>query len=432
MEPFFSIRGLDLKRIAGLDRSLKTEAITLEKTSWMGQKKGTLSWMDVDRFRDSPVGHLEPIQGVHLGVSFSHFAFVPDKAPDGFELGPATLNALSDAADAVGRLDGAGRKLPTPSLLVRPTIRREAVSTSALEGTYTTLPEVIQSELFEDEGTHSRDIEEVLAYVRASEEGYRRIQGGKPLSLNLIKDLHGILTKNDPDVPGPEKGEFRVRQNFIGPRDSRVEDSHFVPPPPGGLLRDGLHDWETWIHRQDLPLLLRVAFGHYQFEVLHPFVDGNGRIGRLVTVLMLLEERKLSVPLLSISPYLEARDDEYRQRLRDLSINGEFNSWLLFFLLALKASAEEGLEKSERLLALRDEMVASLRAKRIRGLAIQATEDLIGNPIVTPSAMSERYGVTYQAAAYAIQSMIRVGLLEERTARQRRVYSAPRVFDILR
>ena len=377
------------------------------------------------------MGRLEPISGTHLGQPFSHFAFVPARPPAEFVLATASLNALSDAADAIGRLDGAGRRLPSPTLLARPTVRREAVSTSALEGTFTTLPEVIQSELFEVEGSHPRDIEEVLAYVRASEEGFGRIQGGKPLSLNLIKDLHGILTRNAPDIAEPDRGEFRRIQNFIGPRDARVEDSHFVPPPPGDLLRSGLHEWETWIHRQDIPLLVRVAFGHYQFEVLHPFVDGNGRIGRLVAILMLLEEGRLTVPLLSISPYLEARDDEYRTRLRELSITGDLDAWLLFFLPALKTSAEVGLQRSERLLALREEMVGTLRARRVRGLAIQATEELIGSPIVSPALLAGRYEVTYQAAAYAIKSMVNAGILEEHRIGSRRTYWAHAVLDAL-
>lgn len=256
---------------------------------------------------------------------------------------------------------------------------------------------------------------------------------GKPISLNLIRNLHGILVQNDPDMADAEKGDFRRRQNFIGPRDARVEDSHFVPPPPGDPLTNGLHRWEEWIHGESVPLLVRVALGHYQFEVLHPFVDGNGRIARLIAVLMLLEDGLLSLPLLSISPYLEARDDEYRQRLRDVSMTGDFDPWLHFFLVALKVSAEEGLEKSERLLILREEMVGSLRSRRIRGLAIQATEDLIGSPVITPASMAERYGVTYQAAVYAIRSMVRAGLVAElKTDGRRRVFAAFQVLDILR
>lgn len=392
--------------------------------------------MDVKRFGDSPVGTVVPIEGVHLGQRFAHFAFVPHDLPSEFSLSTAGLTAVSRAAEAIGRLDGVGRRLPTPSLIVRPTIRREAVSTSALEGTFTTLPQVLQSELFESEEAPSKEVQEVLAYVRASEEGYRRMANGKPLSLNLIKDLHGILVERDHDIPDVEKGAFRLRQNFIGPRNARVEDSHFVPPPINEM-REGLHRWEEWIHRDDVPLLVRVALGHYLFEVLHPFVDGNGRIGRLIAILMLLEARVLTVPLLSISPYFEARDDEYRHRLRDVSMTGDYDSWVRFFLNALTASAEEGLHKSERLLALREEMVGSLRQRKVRGLAIQVAEDLIGSPFVAPAGMAARYGVTYQAAAYAIRTMVAAGLLEEqrmpRRSRRspRRVFAARRVLEAI-
>lgn len=386
--------------------------------------------MDIEKFRRSPIGRLEPIEGEHRGRPFSHYAFVPTDLPPEVELSAPTLLALSEAATAVGRLDGAGRRLPNPHLLTRPSIRREAVSTSALEGTYTTLPQILQSELFEDEENPSRDVDEVLSYVRASEEAFRRI-GDHPLSLNLIRDVHGILLRNDPKVSSAEKGEFRKRQNFIGPQDNRVEDSFFVPPPPGDLLVTGLHRWEVWIHREDIPLLVRVAIGHYQFETLHPFVDGNGRIGRLIVALMLLESGDLSVPLLTISPYLEARRDEYQHRLRDLSVTGDYDAWTGFFLGALRSSAETALEKSEALLALRDEMVGRLRELRIRGTAIQATEDLIGDPVIVPTRLGKRYGVTYQAAVYTVNRMVEAGILEPAQVGSRRVFLATRVLELL-
>lgn len=387
--------------------------------------------MDLEKFGKSPVGRLVPIEGEHRGEHFSHFAFVPDKLPASFSFSGETLLALTLAVDAVARLDGAGRRLPNPALLVRPAIRREAISTSALEGTYTTLPEILQSELFEDEEEPSRDVDEVLAYVRASEAGFARIEQGHPVSLNLIKDLHGILTRNDPEISEREKGDFRLGQVFVGPRDARVEDCFYVPPPAGEELREGLHHWESWIHRVELPLLIRVAAGHYEFEALHPFVDGNGRIGRLIAVLMLLGEGALAVPLLTISPFLEVRRDQYQQRLRDVSTTGDFDGWIRFFLNALRRSAEESLGKSERLLVLRQEMVATLRARRIRGLAIQVAEDLIGSPIVIPTRMAEHYRVTYQAAVYTVGRMMEAGLIEPVKLGKRRVYVATEVMGIL-
>ena len=384
--------------------------------------------MDVDRFADSPVGKLVPIKGEHRGQAFSHFAFVPHVLPELIDLTPATYLTLSEAATALGRLDGVGRRLPNPGLLTRPAIRREAVSTSALEGTYTTLPKVLQSELF-DTPEPSREVNEVLAYVRASEYAFERIKT-HPLTLNLMREVHGILLKDDPDVASVDKGEFRSKQNFIGPRDATVEESFFVPPPPLEMT-PGLHHWEEWIHKTDIPLLVRVALGHYQFETLHPFVDGNGRIGRLIVALMLLEHQDLTVPLLTISPHLEARKDEYQHRLRDVSSTGDFDSWTAFFLRGLKASAETSLEKSEALLALRDEMVTSLRDLKVRGTAIQATEDLIGAPVVTASSLADRYGVTYQAGAYTVKKLVDAGILEPMPMGARKVYLATKVLDLL-
>lgn len=386
--------------------------------------------MDIEKFRQSPIGSLVPISGEHRGRAFSHYAYVPDDLPDEIALTNASVLALTQAVAAIARLDGAGRRLPNPQLLVRPTIRREAISTSALEGTFTTLPQVLQSELFEDEEEPSRDVDEVLGYVRASEAGFEWIRD-KPLSLNLIKDLHGILVRKDPDVSEIEKGEFRLGQVFVGPRDARVEDSFFVPPPAGDTLTSGLHAWEKWIHREDLPLLLRIALGHYQFEALHPFVDGNGRIGRLIAALMLLEEGTLTVPLLTISPFLEARRDDYQQRLRDVSVTGDYDSWARFFFQALRASAEEALDKTDRLLLLREEMVANLRTRGIRGAAIQVAEDLIGSPILSAGVVSERYEITYQAAVYTLERMVKAEILQSFKIRGRRVYLAQAVLDLL-
>jgi Fic family protein len=387
--------------------------------------------MDVDSFRQSPIGRVVPIEGEHRGRTFSHHAYVPHPLPVDLRLGAATVMALTEAVDATARLDGAGRRLPNPSLLVRPAIRREAVSTSALEGTFTTLPQVLQSELLEDQEEPSRDVDEVLGYVRASEAGFDSMAQGRPLSLNLIKDLHSILVKNDPDISDLEKGEFRLGQVFVGPRDARVEDSFYVPPPAGSILIEGLHQWETWIHQEDLPLLLRIALGHYQFEALHPFVDGNGRIGRLIAVLMLLEHGSLSVPLLTISPYLELRRDEYQQRLRDLSLTGDFDAWACFFFVALKAAAEEALSKTDRLLALREKMVLLARASKVRGVAVQVAEDLIGRPILNAGFVASTYDISPQGAAYTLDRLVKVGILVSYKVRGRRIYGAQAVLDIL-
>lgn len=387
--------------------------------------------MDVARFEGSPIGRLVPTEGKDAQErQYRHLAYVPAPLADDVDLSGRTWSIVGEAALAVGRLDGEGRRLPDPKRLARPTLRAEAVSTSALEGTYTTLPRVMRSELMEDEAPD--EDREVLDYVRAAEHGFVAIAEGKPVTINLIKALHSRLMARDPHCPPNEKGEIRQRQNFIGPAHARIEDSLFVPPPPGEALRQALNDWEIWIHRQgELPLLVRIALGHYQFETLHPFVDGNGRIGRLIAILMLLEEGALSVPLLNISPYLQVRRSEYQELLREVSATGDFDPWVAFFAEGLRQQALAGLEKTNRLLTLREEMVRTLRARNVRGLAIQVAQDLIGYPVLTPRWVRETYDIAHQSASSILSTLEKAGIVEAVPWRSnRRLYMAPQILEI--
>jgi len=288
----------------------------------------------------------------------------------------------------------------------------------------------MQSELIEEEA--SNEDREVLDYVRAAELGFDAVGEGKPLSLNLIKACHSRLMARDPHCQVNEKGELRQRQNFIGPANAPIEDSWFVPPPHGEVLKQGLYDWETWIHRQDeLHVLVRMAVGHYQFETLHPFIDGNGRIGRLVAVLMLLEEGMLSVPILNISPYLEVRRTEYQDRLREVSATGDFDQWVAFFVEGVRVQAMAGLEKTNRLLEYQREMVATLRSRGIRGTAIHIAEDLIGFPILNPAWVRDSYNISYQSASSALQTLERAGIVQQYRFRNNRVaYLAREILGI--
>lgn len=388
--------------------------------------------MDVDRFKNSPIGRLQRIEGEDaFGRAYDHFAFVPDPLPDKIELSAETWDRITSAAIALGRLDGEGRRLPNPSTLARPQIREEAVKSSALEGTYTTLPQVLQGELVEDA---SADVNEVLDHVRAAEAGFRMIAEGRPLGINLIKDVHRVLMTHDRKCAPHEKGAIRDKQNFIGKRaDSEIADSWFVPPPAGDDLLQGVYAWEKWIHEAPLNLLVRLAVGHYQFETLHPFVDGNGRLGRLIVIFLLLhEEDGLSVPLLNLSPYLEARRDEYQSHLRDLSATGNFDPWVSFFAETVRVQSDAGVEKVEALLSLQKRMVADLRGRRVRGMAIEIAEDLIGYPIVTPTDVRDRYEVSYQAASNAIGSLVDAGCLVPLSApSKRKVYACMDALGII-
>jgi len=385
--------------------------------------------MDIKQFRQSPIGSLVHIKGEDgLGRPYDHFAYVPEPLPPNINLGDATWRALADAALELGLLGGQGNRLPNPRLLARPIIRAEAVSSSALEGTHTTLPQVLQSELFED--SPSQEVTEVLDQIHAFEHGVDLIADGRPLGLNLIKHLHALLMEHDPRCPASEKGEFRRRQNFIGPNPrSRIEDSLFVPPPPSHVV-DAIRAWETWMHDISVThVLVRAAVSHYQFETIHPFIDGNGRLGRLIVLLLLLHDGKaLTQPLINISPYLEANRTEYQNHLRRITVTGDFDPWVRFFLEGIKQQARRAVEKIDALRRASDEMIAELRAKRVRGTAIRLAEDAIGFPVVAAPDVRDRYGITYQAATQALSVMVDHGFLTPITlGANRRIY----VFELI-
>jgi Fic family protein len=386
--------------------------------------------MDIALFDDSPLGVLVPITGTHEGKHFEHFAFNPHPLPSSIGLTPTTWAVIGDAMHALGRLDSAGKRLPNPWLVARPAIRREAVSTSALEGTYTTLPEVLESELLEDE-PKSRDVDEVLRFVRTAELGFELIRE-RPVSHSMIKTLHARLMEDDPRCPEDEKGDFRKRQNFIGPRRAGIVDSFFVPPPPGGAVQDAMDDWLRWIKDADFPILVRSAVGHYQFETIHPFFDGNGRIGRLLIVLQLLEEDKLSEPILEISSFLEDHRDQYQDLLRAVSSTGDWDGWIGFFAEAVRSQSEQGLAKVDALLSVREQMVSLLHENRVRGAAVHLAEELIGLPVQVPARAAERLGITYQAAVNSLERLVGLGILRRvRANGRRRLYAADAVLEIL-
>jgi Fic family protein len=369
--------------------------------------------VQVADFEHSPVGRLVPISGhdAYLRRDYSHFAFVPAPLPRRIDLAMKAHKLADKASMSVGRLDFAVKRLPDPGLLVRPALRQEAQSTSALEGTYATLEEVFEAD-YVDEANRRAEVREVLNYVRAAELALDLIQT-KPICLNVIAPLQATLiegTRGD----GWEKGRLRESNVYIGERSKGIEASRYVPPPHGDLLVQGMSDWEKWIHADDdYPLLVKIAMAHYQFEALHPFSDGNGRLGRLIVTLQLVAEGALTYPLLNLSPWLEERKDEYKDLLLGISATGDFDSWIRFFCEAVHHQAEDGVTRIEELLAFQSQLRQQLVDAKARGVVNAVAESLLGYPITTIPQVAELHNVTYPPAKNAIMTLVKLGALRE-------------------
>ena len=388
--------------------------------------------MDLAKFEKSPVGRLVPIEVDEAGQQVEHVAFMPSPLPPQVSLSQTTWAAAIDAGNHLGRLDAIARELlPNPTLLARPTIRREAVSTSALEGTYAPAADVLSSEVDGDR-PRSQAVVEVLNFIAATERGIGQLKH-LPVCMRLACELQGILVAGTPSADW-QAGQVRETQVLIGPyKGCSIREAHFVPPPPGDLLQDGLDEWERWIHDADgLHPVVRIAMAHYQFEALHPFTDGNGRIGRLVAILQLIEFEILQEPLINLSPYFESRSERYRYLLREVSASGAWDEWISFFCEALSAQAQDAETRIRELLAWRDDTTEMLKSRKVKGVALDITAKLIEFPSLTVKAEADTHGVSVQAANNAVARLEEFGVLEEVTGKSyNRVFQAPAVLQIL-
>src|ERR1700730_10939459 len=376
--------------------------------------------MDLDVIRNSPIGSLGPISGTdaRTGRAFEHMAFQPVPLPEEIpQLTNATWLVVVGASEALARLDQGGRQIPAPELLRRPAVRREAQSTSALEGTYAAFTDLLEADLEEDEGPATGAIRELLNYVRAAEQAFDWISE-RPLTLGFIGQLQRILVQGTAEDLS-DAGGIRDRQVVVGPRGVPVTEARYVPPPSGDTLRLGVEAWLEWLSRDSpLPPVLRAALAHYQFEALHPFSDGNGRIGRLLVVLQLMQYGTLREPLLIVSPWFEERRREYQDHLLALSQTGDYDPWVAFFCEGIRAQAVSTAERVEKLLDHQAELRELVRSRNIRGVAARIAEDLIGNPMIQPTWAAKHYGVSYQAANHGMQRLLEEQVLEEMTGRR--------------
>lgn len=378
--------------------------------------------MDPARYVAPDVG--QPIR-VGQGDA-AYWAFAPRPISREVALSAATVFELSEADRAVGALAGLGVRLPNPHRLIRPYLRREAVASTRIEGTQSSLSDVLSAEA--QLRVETEDQREVLNYVRALEHGLRRLPA-LPLSKRLIREMHAELLAG---VRGEERtpGEFRRSQNWIG--GTNPSNALFVPPPVE-LLEDALDDFEAFLH-QDLrvPLLVRCALVHFQFETIHPFLDGNGRLGRLLIVFYLIERGVLTQPLLYLSAYFERNRDQYVGALQGVRERGEMDNWISFFLRGVTVQANSAIDAADALLRLREDFRGRLRQARARGQAADAADALIGNPFVTVPQLVQTLGVTRQGAQYVISSLERAGIVESVPGETRpALHVAREVLDVL-
>ncbi len=387
--------------------------------------------MDIDAFKDTPSGR---IIKVGRGEAAYH-AFVPNPLPPDLEPNKGLWAALSAADLAVGRLDGLGRDLPNPHLLIRPLIRREAVLSSRIEGTQADLSDIFafeagQRTLFPDKApAPEADVREVYNYVRALEHGLK-LRESLPVSLRFIREIHSILVHG---VRGEHltPGEFRTSPNWIGPENCTLNEATFVPPPPDEM-DEVLDAFEKYVHAEnEYPSLIRLAFIHYQFEAIHPFLDGNGRIGRLLLALLLVHWEILSQPLLYLSEFFERNRDLYCDLLMGVSQRGAWHDWVEFFLRAVAEQATVTADKARALLELQKRWRTLLTKPRGSSLLPRLAESLLGMPVVTIPQVQETLGVTYRSAQLNVEKLADAGLLQEIAGAHPRAFFAPEVIRIL-
>jgi Fic family protein len=326
----------------------------------------------------------------------------------------ALQRLLSDADRSLGRLDGITTILPNPELFVAMYVRREAVLSSQIEGTQASLTDVLVFEADEEHDGDLADVEEVINYVGAMNHGLRRLHD-LPLSLRLIKEIHERLLQG---VRGQERepGEFRRSQNWIGPENCTLTTASFVPPPPEEVPV-ALGALETFLHDDSLPPLVHAALVHAQFETIHPFLDGNGRVGRLLVTFLLCQRGVLSRPLLYLSHYLKRHRAEYYDRLMAVRIDEDWEGWLSFFLRGETETSDDAMRTASAILALREanqRLVHELGANGIRLL-----ESLYERPLVTVTAAAAHLQVSWPTASKLIGAFEDRELLEEVTGHRR-------------
>jgi Fic family protein len=381
--------------------------------------------MEASEFRDA-FGKLIERQSEEHG---KYLVFIPEKLPPKIEYTPKLVLALSKADSTLSKLSGAGLLLPNPNLLVIPYLKKEALSSSRIEGTRISLSDYF---LTEAKGIEKEDIEatEVGNYLKSMNHGLKKIEK-EPITKELIKEMHRILMKG---VRGNEllPGNFKPVQNWIGPQNTKIQDATFVPPPQEEVERL-IDDLIDYLNRYpEIPLLIKCALMHYQFETIHPFCDGNGRIGRSLITLYLCKKNKISKPLLYTSDYFEKHRREYYENLLNANKTGKFEDWIIFFLEAIKIQSEDALERTIKIQNLRGKYQEKTKNHKQAINLLSVVDLLFMNPFVQINQIAKELAITYPTAKKAVQNLIKLNILKPAIQKERnKLFVAHEILDVV-
>ena len=367
----------------------------------------------------------------NLSGEMAYKSFVPNPLPPAppIELTEDIISLLVKANSQLAVLESVATRIPNVELFVSMYVRKEALMSSQIEGTQATLEDVLDPML---DANTNRNVADVVNYIKATEFAINRLQT-LPLCNRLIKETHAVLMEG---VRGQEKspGEFRYSQNWIGGQGSTLKNARYIPPSPDDM-QDAMSDLEKYINADDnLDALIRVALIHYQFETIHPFLDGNGRVGRLLITLFLMEKKVLSTPALYISYFLKKNRVEYYDRMTEVRTKGNYEQWVKFFLQAIMESAEDATATIDELIALHDTNVSVIsKLGRAAKNAVLVFNYLESNPIIEIRKTAEALGITFNTTSSAVNRLVDAGILVQTSDNSRnRTFAYEAYLDILR
>ncbi|MBI4683986.1 MAG: Fic family protein [Nitrospirae bacterium] len=358
-----------------------------------------------------------------------YWAFVPNPLPPVISYDKKLISLLSEADRLLGELSGTGRLLPNPYLLIAPYIRREAVSSSRIEGTQASLSDLFFYEASEE--SKVPDVIEVRNYVQAMEYGIKRLKD-LPISTRLINEIHKVLMKGvrgDHATPG----EIRRSQNWIGSPGCTLNEATYVPPPVEEM-KETLSTWEKYLHSNpEEPPLIQCALLHYQFEAIHPFLDGNGRIGRLIITFFLYEKEYLTQPLLYLSAFFDKYRDEYYDRLLAVSHKGDWRGWLEFFLRGVINQSKDAITDAKKILTLHAEYQTLLEeTRKVPESAHRLIDEIFVNPVISISGVSKKWKISFNSVKTGVLRLVSIGILHELSGKKRnKLFIAPKLLKLL-